>query len=396
MSRLLRIFDDLRDGAPRPFVLLLLTVFLADFGIGIQTATYPNFMVQQLDIHPDQLGVLESVRESPGFILVFIAALTMRIAEPVLGGIALLVEGLGMSAVYFVQTVNGLILVSFIWSLGLHTWMPLNQSIALATADEQTRGKRLGQMRSASALAQLTGMGMVALLAASIGLRAVFLIAGGAIVLGALSVLRIPRNLRKVEKPRLVFKRRYSIYYLLTFLEGCRKQVFITFAVFALVRVYGATVGEIAGLMVGVNLANLLLAPTIGHWIDRWGERRVLTVNYVCLVFIFLGYALVTYLPALFALYAADGIIFTLSLALTTYLDRIAEPQDVMPTLSMGVTANHFAAILVPVTGGLAWATYGYQVFFFGGALVVLISLVVAQLVPSKQGVATAHAARAD
>ena len=385
MSRLLRLFADLRDSTPRPFLLLLLTVFLADFGLGIQTATYPNFMVQQLDIHPEQLGIMESIRESPGFILVAIAALTMRIAEPVLGGLALLVESAGMGSVYLVQSVNGLILVSFIWSLGMHTWMPLNQSIALATADDRTRGKRLGQLRSASALAQLTGMGVVALVATHVGLRAVFLVAGASIFLGALNVLRIPRNLRKVEKPRLVFKRRYSTYYLLTFLEGCRKQVFITFAVFALVRVYGASVGEIAGLMVGINLTNLVLAPTIGHWIDRWGERRVLTVNYLCLVFVFLGYALVTYLPALFALYAADGIIFTLSLAVTTYLDRIAEPQDVMPTLSMGVTANHFAAILVPVTGGLLWATYGYQVFFFGGAAVVLLSLVVAQLVPGRE-----------
>lgn len=385
MSRLLRLFADLRDSTPRPFLLLLLTVFLADFGLGIQTATYPNFMVQQLDIHPEQLGIMESIRESPGFILVAIAALTMRIAEPVLGGLALLVESAGMGSVYLVQSVNGLILVSFIWSLGMHTWMPLNQSIALATADDRTRGKRLGQLRSASALAQLTGMGVVALVATHVGLRAVFLVAGASIFLGALNVLRIPRNLRKVEKPRLVFKRRYSTYYLLTFLEGCRKQVFITFAVFALVRVYGASVGEIAGLMVGINLTNLVLAPTIGHWIDRWGERRVLTVNYLCLVFVFLGYALVTYLPALFALYAADGIIFTLSLAVTTYLDRIAEPQDVMPTLSMGVTANHFAAILVPVTGGLLWATYGYQVFFFGGAAVVLLSLVVAQFVPGRE-----------
>ena len=385
MSRLLRLFADLRDSTPRPFLLLLLTVFLADFGLGIQTATYPNFMVQQLDIHPEQLGIMESIRESPGFILVAIAALTMRIAEPVLGGLALLVESAGMGSVSLVRSVNGLILVSFIWSLGMHTWMPLNQSIALATADDRTRGKRLGQLRSASALAQLTGMGVVALVATHVGLRAVFLVAGASIFLGALNVFRIPRNLRKVEKPRLVFKRRYSTYYLLTFLEGCRKQVFITFAVFALVRVYSASVEEIAGLMIGINLTNLVLAPTIGHWIDRWGERKVLTVNYVCLVFVFLGYALVTYLPALFALYAADGIIFTLSLAVTTYLDRIAEPQDVMPTLSMGVTANHFAAILVPVTGGLLWATYGYQVFFFGGAAVVLLSLVVAQFVPGRE-----------
>lgn len=384
MSRLSRSIGRFYYETPRAFLLLLLTTFCADVGLGIQMATYPNFMVEQLSIRPEQLGILESVRETPGFVLVFIAAITMRVAEPVLAGAALLVEALGMACVYFVPTVEALILISFIWSLGLHTWMPLNQSIALALSDDRNRGKRLGQLRSAAALANLTGMGLVVLLAPFVELRTIFLVAGASILIAAALVLRIPRDLRKVEKPRLVLKRRYGLYYLLTFLEGCRKQVFITFAVFALVKVYGASVSQIAALMVGVNLANLVLAPAIGHWIDRWGERRVLTVNYVCLVFIFLGYGLVTHRPALFALYAADGIVFTLSLALTTYLDRIAEPQDVMPTLSMGVTCNHIAAVLVPVTGGLMWATHGYQTFFFVGAVIVLLSLVIAQFVPAR------------
>jgi predicted MFS family arabinose efflux permease len=341
-------------------------------------------MVESLKIRPEQLGVLESIRELPGFILVFIAALTMRIAEPLLAGGALLIEGFGIASVYFATSVEMLILISFTWSLGLHTWMPLNQSIALATAEEDRRGRRLGQMRSMTAFSNLVGMALVAGLAPLVGLRAVFLIAGAAIVVAAICVLRIPRDLRQVEKPRLVFRRRYLLYYTLTFLEGCRKQVFITFAVFALVQVYGSSVSQIALLMVGVNLANIVLAPRIGRLIDRHGERLILSANYLALVFIFLGYGVVTSRTALFALYAADGVIFTLSLALTTYLDKIAEPRDVMPTLSMGVTANHFAAILVPITGGLLWASYGYQVFFFAGAAIALVSLAVSQLVPAR------------
>jgi predicted MFS family arabinose efflux permease len=367
-----------------PFSLLLLTVFFADLGLGIQIASYPNFMVEQLAIRPEQLGILETVRETPGFILVFIAALTMHIAEPVLAAGALLLEAIGMSSVFFVVSVDTLILISFTWSLGLHTWMPLNQSIALALSDDTNRGMRLGQVRSTTSLANLAGMGLVALLAAPLGLRSVFLVAGAAIFVAALLVFRIPRDLRHVEKPRLVFKRKYGLYYALTFLEGSRKQVFITFAVFALVKVYGATVREVALAMVAVSVVNLVISPIVGRAIDRWGERRILTVNYVSLVFIFIGYAVVTYLPALFGLYILDGIIFTLSLAVTTYMDRIADRPDVMPTLSMGVTANHLAAIVIPVSGGLLWASYGYQLFFVAGAVIVAVSLVVAQFVPSR------------
>ena len=384
MPRPRELLETLR-GKRGPFGLLLLTVFFADLGLGIQIASYPNFMVEQLSIRPEQLGILETVRETPGFILVFIAALTMRVAEPVLASGALLLEAIGMSSVYFVASVDTLILISFTWSLGLHTWMPLNQSIALALSDDTNRGMRLGQVRSTTSLANLVGMGLVAVLAAPLGLRSIFLVAGAGIFVAALLVFTIPRNLRRVEKPRLVFKRKYGLYYALTFLEGSRKQVFITFAVFALVKVYGATVSEIALAMVAISIVNLLIAPMVGKAIDRWGERRILTINYVALVFIFISYAVVTYLPALFGIYILDGIVYTLSIAVTTYVDRIAEPRDVMPTLSMGVTANHLAAILIPVTGGLLWATYGYQLFFIAGAVIVAVSLLVARFVPNRQ-----------
>lgn len=393
MSRLLRSLTSFVEGAPRPFLTLLLTVFFADLALGIQTAAYPNLMVEALKIRPEQLGILESVRETPGFILVVIAALTAHVAEPVLAGAALLLEALGMGSVYFATSVQMLVLISFTWSLGLHTWMPLNQSIALATAEEDQRGQRLGQMRSVTAFSSLVGMGLVAAAAPSLGLRAVFLISGAALVVAALNVFRVPRNLRQVEKPRLVFRRRYLLYYALNFLEGCRKQVFITFAVFALVQVYGASVSQIALLMVATNLANLVLAPVIGRLIDRHGERSILTVNYALLVAIFLGYGLVTSRSALFALYAADGVVFTLSLALTTYLGKIAAPRDVMPTLAMGVTANHFAAVIVPVSGGLLWATYGYHVFFLAGAAIALVSLAVTQLLPGRVAAARVAAA---
>lgn len=382
MPNPIRWLQRVRKGMPRPFLLLLLTTFLGDLGMGIQAASYPNFMVEQLQIQPGQLGVLESIRELPGFILVGIAALTMRVAEPVLASVALLVESLGMFSVYFVGSVEALIAVSFCWSLGFHTYHPLNQSMALALAEEDQRGKRLGQLRSATALAQLIGMGSVGLIAALLGLRALFIIAGVSILLAAVTVYRIPRDLRQVEKPRVVVKRRYSLYYALIFLEGCRRQVFATFAVYALVQVYHASIFQISALMIGVNVANLILAPAIGHWIDRFGERRILTFYYVCLVPLFVGYATVSTLPVLFALYAADGVLMTLSLALTTYVDRIAEQRDVMPTLAMGVTMNHLAAVIVPVSGGLLWASYGYQLFFLLGAGVVVISLFATQRLP--------------
>ena len=57
-------------------------------------------------------------------------------------------------------------------------------------------------------------------------------------------------------------------------------------------------------------------------------------------------------------------------------------PTGIRSTLAMGVTVNHLAAIIVPVTGGLLWASQGYQLFFVAGAVVVFGSLLVTQRLP--------------
>jgi MFS family permease len=45
---------------------------------------------------------------------------------------------------------------------------------------------------------------------------------------------------------------------------------------------------------------------------------------------------------------------------------------------------NHGAAVIAPLVGGLAWVHLGYQVIFFSGAVLALISLVVSQWVDPK------------
>jgi predicted MFS family arabinose efflux permease len=80
-------------------------------------------------------------------------------------------------------------------------------------------------------------------------------------------------------------------------------------------------------------------------------------------------------------LYCLDKLLFFGGIALTTYLNKIAPEEDLKPSISMGVTMNHAAAVIAPLVGGLAWYYLGYQVIFFSGAVLVLISLVVSQWV---------------
>jgi len=114
--------------------------------------------------------------------------------------------------------------------------------------------------------------------------------------------------------------------------------------------------------------------------VDRIGERKALSICYTALIFIFLGYGLVHDRRILYVVYCLDSFVYMFSIAQTTYLNKIAPPEDVRPALSMGITMNHVTSVIVPVVGGLIWESLGrYEVVFLGGAGVALISLLVVQ-----------------
>lgn len=359
----------------RDLRLLALTIFCVSFGWGAYFSTFNNFAVDTLNIKAHELGLVESLRELPGLLMVFVAALTMRVAEPILASIALGLIAVGIGSYCMVDSLTLLIVFSLVWSVGIHGWMPLSPSMTLSLADDGKQGRRLGQMNSVGAFGTICGMAMVFGMAKVLHFKSIFIMAGLAVAAGAVAVSMISKDIGHKEKPRFVWKRRYSLYYLLVFLEGCRKQVFITFAIFVLVRQFHAPLRVIALLLILNSLTNLLLAPRVGRLIDRVGERPVLATCYALLIPVFIGYATLKTPVLLYCLYFADNLLFLGSIGLTTYLHKIADPADVMPSLTMGVSVNHAAAVTVPVVGGLLWTKLGYPVTFYGGAVIVAISV---------------------
>ncbi|HEY3298513.1 MAG TPA: MFS transporter [Armatimonadota bacterium] len=375
----------------RDLRLLAFGMFWAMFGFGAFNAAYTNFIVQVLHLTPGQLGVVESIRETPGFLIVFVAALTMRFAEPLVAAGALILFAVGIGAYVGVNSLFSLVVWSLVWSLGLHAWMTLQPSMTLALADKNSKGKRLGQLMGLSSLGTILGMLLVFFAGHIIGFRAVFVISGLTILLGAFAILGISKDIGHAEKPRMVYNRRYGLYYILTFLEGCRKQVFMTFAVFLLVRNYHTPLAVVAILMVINNIVNFGTSAWIGRMIDKYGERKILIICYSAAIPVFIGYAAVGTPLILYILYCLDNLCYIGSMGSTTYLHKIAKPQDVHPTLAMGVSFNHAAAVAVPLVGGLLWAKYGHAVAFYGGAAVVALS-VLAVLWMKVEGPASASA----
>ena len=385
-----RIGDGKRDlGASRDLRRLWVAVFFMFLGFGMYGACAVNFATEIIKIKPTGIGCLEATRELPGFLCVFVAALTMRVAEPILGSLALTLLAGGVGAYATVHGVPSLLAWSIVWSVGMHTWMPISSSLTLNLADEHNKGKRIGQTAGFGSVGSVLGLLTVVAIAHRLSYPTWFVLAGALIAVGAATLLTLRRNIGHVDKPRLVWKPRFRRYYLLSLLEGGRKQVFFTFAPFTLTKVYHAPLRVMATLYLINGIVNMIGFPLVGRLIDRIRERRILLVSYSCLVLVFVlygtahlapdvfGMSVGCVLPMLCALYCLDNLLYLSTNCLTTYVQRIAEPEDLMPTLSMGVTMNHVAAVLVPLIGGFLWSRFSYPVMFFAGSVVVVMSLFV-------------------
>jgi MFS family permease len=373
--------------AGRDLKLIAVAAFFLYLGFGVYSATYNNFFAGTVGMKPEQLGVLESLRESPGLAMALVLALAMHIAEPILGSMALAVIALGFLGYARYDSYVPIVLCSVLWSIGLHMWMPLQSAMTLSLAEEGKKGKRLGQIGASVGFGTTLGILTVLILSSkiiyskSVPYSIWYMSAAISIAIGAVFMWFVRRDLSPPDKPRLVLKRDYRLYYGLTFLEGCRKQVFITLAPYVLVKAYGASLQTMACLMLINNVMNLIGTPIVGRLIDRIGERKILTVSYSGLFLVFLGYALIPHVYVLCVLYCMDSLLYLSTMGLTTYLNRISEKRDLVPSLSMGVTMNHLAAVIVPVLGGFLWKAIGYQIIFFAGSIVVLTSISLARRV---------------
>jgi predicted MFS family arabinose efflux permease len=353
-------------------------------GWATYSALFTNFVSQDLHIHPSQLGLVESLREVPGFLTVVLAALTVRMRESRVTALALLILGIGLMGYSAATNLGTLIAITMFGSIGFHLFSPLSSGLVLGQSGEHNRGRRMGQSNTASAIGTLAGTALVLIYVIPLGLRGSFIPAGGMVLLGAMCLLLL-RDQDAAPRVSIIFRRRYLRYYVLTMLDGSRRQVFSTFAVFLLVRNYHVPVQTITILLLFNTVVTLASAVPIGRLIDAFGERTMLVGNYLILVVLFSCYALVHTVLLLGVVFCIDNMLFGCSVAITTYLGRIAPRNELTPSLAMGGTANHVAAVSVPVLGGIVWDHYGYQVTFFAGAATCVISILVSAAIRTVQ-----------
>ena len=368
-----------------PKNLLILMSVAMTIGFATWMALLNNFVIEKAAFTGAEIGMLQSIREIPGFLAFTAVFVLLILKEQTFAYLSLALLGVGIALTGYFPSVLGLYFTTFIMSVGFHYFETVKQSLSLQWFSIEEAPAMLGKLIAASSIASLVAYSFLWVGQNYLGLsyKAIYLVGGGAcLILTAFMWLAFPRfDAKTAQRKHLLIRKRYWLYYALTFMGGARRQIFTVFAGFLMVEKFGYSVSDIAALYIINHLFNWAFAARIGALVGRIGERRALTFEYCGLFCVFTAYAFVNDATWAAGLYIADHLFFSLAIAIKTYFQKIADPADMASTAGVAFTINHIAAVVIPVLFGLVWLVSPMAVFLMGSGM-ALISLVLARNIP--------------
>ena len=369
-----------------PVTLLILMSVAMPIAFNAWTALLNNFAVERAAFTGIEIGILQSLREVPGFIAFTTVFILLVLKEQTFAVLALALLGVGVALTGFFPTVYGLYFTTVLMSLGFHYFEAIKQSLAMQWLTKEEAPQVFGKLISVAAITSLVVYAVLWVLLEIFELDYVwnFLIAGMlCLVLAIVMWLGFPHYSGHTEQHNhIVLRKRYWLYYALNFFSGARRQIFMVFAAFLMVEKFGYSAAQVTMLLLINYVFNWLFAERIGMAIRKIGERNALSIEYGGLIFVFTAYAYVenAYLAA--GLYVIDHMFFALYIAMTTYFHKIADPADLASSAGVSFTINHIAAVIIPALLGMVWVVSSAAVFLIGTGFAVC-SLLLSQNVPN-------------
>lgn len=350
---------------------------------------FNNFAVEQAGIDSIGVGLIQSLREVPGFLSLLVVYLLLIFKEHRLAAYSILLMGMGIMLTGLFPSLSGLLITTILMSTGFHYYEAVNQSLTLQYFDKKESPFIMAKIRRYTALASILSAALIFFSSRYSGPIGNYLFFGCfAFFAGIWALFQNPENLHlPAQHKKLLLRKKYLIFYLLNFLSGARRQIFVVFAVFLMVKRHGYSLEGIALLFAVNNLINYFWVSYIAKFIDRFGERQVLLFEYSGMVLIFLSYAFIDSYWVVGALYIIDNMFYSMAMAIRTYFQKIAEPSHIAPTSAVSFTINHIAAVVVPFMGGLLWQ-FDYRIPFLFGAMLACCSLLLTFKIPRSFEVA--------
>lgn len=381
------------------FAVLALTAF----GLGLTNNVISNFFKDAYQVTAYQRGFLEFPRELPGLISVFVIAALSFLSDIRISIISQVLSVIGIIALgIYTPSFNIMIIYIFINSLGMHLFFPLQDSIGMELAEKDNIGKRLGQFKGF-----FTGVQMVASIFVFIGFKAGFMsfessiktpfIIAGVLFFGVMVLLIMLDRIVRIDHPHVkqsgyVFRKEYKYYYVLVILFGVQKQIMMVYGPWVLIELLSKKADTISILTVIGSFIGIFFIPAIGRWLDAYGVKKLMYVDALSFIGVYLVYGLLAMgyvngsiktagigMLLAYAIFIIDRMSTQMGIVRTLYLRKIAlKPTDVTPTLTLGQSMDHFVSIICAYLGGIIWVAWGPQYIFFLAAGLSLINLYVA------------------
>ncbi len=344
-----------------------------------------NFVVEVASFDGSQIGILQSLREIPGFLAFTVVLAIIFIAQQRLAFLSMIVLGIGVLSTGFFPTALGLYITTVIMSVGFHYLETLNQSLSLQWLSKEKAPIILGKITAAKSFTSLIVFVLIYIMMKfySVEYKYVYAFFGVVtLIVGIISWIMFEHFKDDVvQEKKLRVKKEYWLFYFLTFLAGARRQIFVVFAGFLLVEKFGVDIHNMVSLLFVNAILNMYFAPAIGRFITKFGERITLRFEYIGLIIVFISYAFVENIYVAYGLYVVDHLLFSMAIALKTYFQKIADPKDIASASAVSFTINHIAAVFLPVLLGLVWL-YSNSLVFIIGALIAFLSFALSFLIP--------------
>ncbi|WP_323807973.1 MFS transporter [Halarcobacter mediterraneus] len=308
-------------------------------------------------------------------------------AQQRLAYVSMMLLGLGVLLTGFFPSVIGLYLTTVLMSIGFHYLETLNQSLALQWLNKDKAPIILGKITAAKSFTSLVVFVLIFIMMKfySVEYEYVYAFFGGiTFIIGIIAWIFFEHFKDDViQEKKVSLKKEYWLFYILTFLAGARRQIFVVFAGFLLVEKFGVDIHNMVSLLFINSILNMYFAPAIGRFITKFGERITLRFEYIGLILVFISYGFVENVYVAYFLFVIDHLLFSMAIALKTYFQKIANPKDIASASAVSFTINHIAAVFLPALLGIVWL-YSSSLVFIIGASIAFLSFLLSFYIPKK------------
>jgi MFS family permease len=404
------ITQKIKQMRPGVFLFFVLVAAVA-LGNGLSDGVYSNYFKEVYQITAFQRGLIEFPRELPGLLCAVVIGALGFLGDLKTAFIAQILSIIGVTVLgLFTPTFAVMLIFLFINSMGMHMFMPLQDAIGMSLAEPNQVGKRMGQFFSTRAAFNLVAALLVffgfryGFFSFATSVKWIFLVSAMAFAFASIITLimisRVGPTKKVFRTNKLVIHKQYRYFYMLTILHGVQKQVAYVYGTWVIVDLLLKKADTLALLAITVGFISIFFLSIIGQWMDKYGIKKMMYVDALTFIGVYIVYGFVVWgitskvLPSsgwsiwiVYLLFVLDRLSMQIGMVKSIYLRSIAfNDQDVVSTLSMGISLDHIVSIMAAIAGGFVWSVWGSQWVFFFAAFFSLGNLYVAYKVqPEKE-----------